>query len=1033
MKNKNTILFLLIVFSAICLYNLIWTGIQFSEGNKLNDARTSYQKVQSKIKNNKTLTVQDSADLKAFEALMSDKDFQTTYKDAIKNSFTLGLDLQGGMFVTLEVGVDDIIKELAGNPDVKQDTLFYSAIKCANEQREKESRNYVDLFVSCLKAQDPGVKLGAIFANPDMGISVNSSESEVVAKLKEETESTIDRTFNVLRTRIDQFGVVSPNLQKQPGTGRILMELPGVKEPQRVRRLLQGTAKLEFWTSHTWREGFPVLQNLNERLRQVRGLVDTTATDTAKTALAAGDTTKTDSTGLAAGGDTLKSVNDVLEGDSATNENLSEAEREKKRDEFIRENPLFGLISFANYEVLNQNGSNTPLVGYSSALDTSAVNKILAMDEMQDLIPDDMRFAWSFKPVNDESDIHELIVLKTNPEGTPALDGDAISSARSNFDETGRPVVSMTMNAEGSREWARITEANVGKHIAILLDGLVYSYPVIRQAISGGQTEISGDFTIDDTKDLANVLKAGQLEVPARIAGEETVGPTLGAQNIRTGMISFIGAILLTMVFMFFYYNKAGLIADFSLAVNILFILGCSAAFTIVLTLPGIAALVLTVGMAVDANVLIFERIREELRHGKTMKAAIKSGFSNAFSSVMDSNITTFLTGVILYVFGVGPIKGFAVALMIGIATSLISALIISRLILDWYANRGRGITFGNNTTNVVFESLKVNMVPRRRSFYIGSGALVLLSLLSLFTIGLKTGVDFQGGRQFVVEFVSPNGEAKDLKSPQVEQVRADLTDAFGKQAPVIKTLTFDNQLMITTSYLVNDRDATGDVENALLTGLEKSFNKGTGYNTNIISTSDVGPTVASDIRASAVYAVLAALIMIFLYILLRFRKWQYSLGALVALVHDVTITLGVFSFLSLFKNLPINVELDQALIAALLTIIGYSINDTVVVFDRIRENFTEMKSSKLTDVFNASIDQTLSRTTITSFTTFLTALILTIFGGDVIRGFTFAIVIGVVVGTYSSIFIASPIAMDFMLRSNPEADKEPTAVKAKA
>jgi SecD/SecF fusion protein len=1032
MKNKNTIVFLLIVFSAICIYNLVWTGIQFNQDGKLNEARSAWQMVQAKIANNQALTADDSAKVKAYEALVNDADFQKTYKSAVSNSFTLGLDLQGGMFVTLEVGVDDIVRQMAGNP---RDTLFTGAIECANEKRENESTNFVDLFVSCIKAKDPNVNLGSIFANQELGIGVSSSESEVVNILKTEVESTIDRTFNVIRTRIDQFGVVSPNLQKQAGTGRILMELPGVKEPERVRKLLRSTAKLEFHTTFTWREGFQTLQEVNERLRRIRGLVadttatatDTTATDTTQ-AVAANDTTKKDTS--------AQTISDVLNaGDSATDpSSLTDAQREQEREKFIRENPLLGLLQFADYNGLAQQGSNTPLVAYATALDTGKVNKILAMDEMREVIPADMKFVWSFKPVSAESDIFELIALKTNPDGTPALGGEAISNARANFDEANQPVVSMSMNAEGSKEWAKITEKNINKHVAIVLDGMVYSYPVVRQAITGGQSEISGSFTIDDTKDLANVLKAGQLEVAARIVGEETVGPTLGSQNIRTGMISFIVAILITMVFMVFYYQRAGWIATAALAVNILFILGCAAAFTVVFTLPGIAALVLTVGMAVDANVLIFERIREELGHGKTLKASIKAGFSNAFSSVMDSNITTFLTGVILYVFGIGPIRGFAVMLMIGIVTSLISALIISRLILEFYANKGSGISFGNQITNSLFANLKVNMVGKRKTYYGVSGALVVLSIISILTIGMKTGVDFAGGRQFVVEFSKTDGTSAPLSSKQVEQVRGDLSEAFERNAPVIKTLTFDNQLMVTTSYLVDDRDATGKVEDALLKGLEKSFGKAAGYSTKIVSTSDVGPTVASDIRTSAFYAVIFALIMIFLYILLRFRKWQYSLGAVASLAHDVIITMGVFSFLSLFKNLPINVEIDQAFIAAILTIIGYSINDTVVVFDRIRENIAEMKSSKLSDIYNASIDQTLSRTTITSFTTFLTALILTLFGGDVIRGFTFAIVIGVLVGTYSSIFVASPIALDFLIRQNPELDSDQVQpVKAKA
>ncbi len=1020
MKNRNTIIALLVIFIAICGYNLYWTYVQFSMDSRLSELRTA----QANLPEDRSdWSPQDSSLNKEYDALMSDQDFQAKYQDAIDRSFTLGLDLQGGMFVTMEVGIEDIIKQLAGNPT---DSAFNAAITCASDRQTQEARPYVDLFVECFEKISPNGSLGALFANPEQEISVSTPNDEVQDILKEEAKSAIDRTFNIIRTRIDQFGVVSPNLQKQEGTGRILLELPGVKEPKRVRELLQSTAELQFYTTHTWRDAYPVLLEINERLRELRGLTDadTTLGDTAATVPADDNLAEEEQEALTAadsteeGEEALTSTDDILGGDSTETpfDELSDSEQQARIDEFRRENPFFALLNQANYQAFAQQQSNTPMLGGALSGDTAAINEILRMEEISLLIPEDMKFAWGFKPVSDESDYFEMIVLKVNDEGSAAMTGDQVATARQDFDQQGKAVVTLRMTAEGTKTWARITEANVGRHVAIVLDGYHYSYPVIIGAIPSGNTEISGDFEIEEAQDLANVLKAGKLPVPARIEGEETVGPTLGAENIRTGMYSFIGAFIVTLIFMAIYYARSGLIANLALIANLIFILGCAAAFTNVLTLPGIAAIVLTVGMAVDANVLIFERIREEVAKDKSLKASIRAGFSNAFSSVMDANITTFLTGVVLYAVGVGPIKGFAVTLMIGIITSLISALIITRLILDYYANRGNeSLSFGFSWTTGLFDKIKLNMTGRKQTFYMVSTTLVVLSFISFFTLGFKTGVDFQGGRQFVVEFTE-NGQPANLSSSQVEQIRQDLTAAFENNAPVIKTLSSDNQLMITSSYLIDDREGTGKVEDIMKQGIGQSL--GGGITQKTISTSDVGPTVANDIRQAAYLAVVFSLLIIFFYILMRFRRWQYSAGAIVAVFHDVIIVLGIFSFLSLFDNLPINVEINQAMIAALLTIIGYSINDTVVVFDRIRENIGEMKSSILSLIYDTSIDQTISRTLITSFTTFLTGLILFLFGGDVIRGFMFAILIGIAVGTYSSIFVASPVSLDLTERA---------------
>jgi SecD/SecF fusion protein len=1020
MKNKNTVVTLLVIFTAICFYNLYWSYVQFDSEQQLEKGR-----VVKAMEG--PLSQADSATLKTYEALLTDEDFQAKYKKSIDRSFTLGLDLQGGMFVTLEIGVKDLVKKLAGNPN---DPLFNEAIECAAERQTTEAVGFVDLFVECFKEKNPNGSLGATFANPELEISVRTTDAEVQEKLNKEAEDAIDLAFNVIRTRIDQFGVVSPNLQKQESTGRILLELPGVKEPERVRKLVRSTAKLEFYATHPWSDAYPVLIEINEKLRQEGGLVDSTDTEEGATeattdsdqAVAAdstaGDSTSDDST-------STFSTTDADTGEVAFDQ-LSPEEQEKRREEFRRENPLFALLNPADFNTFSQVGSATPMVGAAHWQDTAEVNKILKRDEIQVLIPDDMRFVWGFKPISEESEFFQMIAIRVNDEGEPDLDGEAVSVARQDFDpSSGKAVVSMRMTPDGAKAWGRITEANIGKHVAILLDNYVYSYPVVNEAIRGGSSQISGDFEIDEAKDLANVLKAGQLPVPAEIEGEETVGPTLGQENINSGMFSFLGSFLITLIFMAVYYNKSGWVANLALIANLVFILGCSAAFTIVLTLPGIAAVVLTVGMAVDANVLIFERIREELGREKTLKASIKAGFSNAFSSVMDANITTFLTGVVLYAFGVGPIRGFAVSLMIGIITSLISALVITRLILDYYGNKGGStLNFGTKWSLNVLKGITINMVARKKTFYIASLAVVLASFAAFATIGFKTGVDFKGGRQFVVEFTQQDGTPASLSGDDIETIRKDLNDAFENSEPVIKTLSTNNQIMITTSYLVGDREATQKVEEIMKEGLQKNFSQ---YKNTTLSTSDVGPTVANDIRQAAYFSVIFSLLIIFFYILVRFRKWQYSLGALAAVFHDVTIVLGVFSVLSII-DLPFNVEISQTFIAALLTIIGYSINDTVVVFDRIRENIGEMKSSKLNDIYNISIDQTISRTLITSLTTFMTVLILFIWGGDTIKGFTFAMMIGIIVGTYSSIFVASPISLDLI---NREKAKQEEAAKA--
>jgi SecD/SecF fusion protein len=1043
MRNKNTIITLLVIFSAICLWNLFHTWRAFSIEGDLNSSET----------------VEERAVLEA------DKDLMGSYRYSQRNAFSLGLDLQGGLFVTMEVGVEDILRQFAGS---SIDEEFTTAMDRALEEKKTSQENLVDLFykrlIEVYKEKNKPVPqkegsgetllLSQYFSSRNRDIGSNLSDEEIIARLLEETESAVENTFSIIRSRIDQFGVASPNLQLQTGTGRILLELPGVKDPRRVIKLLRGSAKLEFRETVTYSEAYPVLQRINRISQRIQGIeVDADSTDEAPAPAPTGDSTAQDSgdvlapaddasgdtTGaadeqpMADAGDTTS--NDTAEGD--INDLFGEANATASSDtgpnatadpalsedeqiaQFKEENPFLGLFNL-RYQL----DPNRPLVGIVALTDTAAMNKWLRNSEIQTAIPSNIKFLWEAKPNNDlESDFADhlgLIAIATNASDKAPMEGDVITTARQDYEpNTTNAMVTMNMNSEGAKEWARLTKENVGKSVAIVLDDLVQSYPNVQGMISGGRSQITGNFNVEEAKDLANLLRAGALPVKAKILGKDQIGPTLGAENLNKGLRSFFIAFLITIVFMFLYYRSSGLIADVALAVNLIYILGVSAALNVVFTLPGLAAVVLTMGMAVDANVLIFERIKEEQNAGKSFKAAISSGFKSAFSSVMDANITTFLTGLILFSFGIGPIRGFAVSLMIGIVTSLICALFITRLFLEYYARKGNdSITFGSKSTMALFKNTDIKMTVRKRVGYIVSTVLVIGSIASIAALGFKTGVDFQGGRQYKVEFA---------KEVSADDVRKPLTEAFGGNAPVIRTLsaeTNDNpMLLITTSYRNEDDNVSEELEDMLESRLNESV---AGAEAKIVESTRVGPTVANDIRRSAVYSVIFSLLVIFLYILVRFRRYQFSLGAIAALFHDVTIVLGIFSFLGVMDLLPFSLEVDQAFIAAVLTIIGYSINDTVVVFDRIRENFGQMKSSHISDIFNISINQTLSRTLMTSVTTIITILILLIFAGDVIRGFMFALLVGIIVGTYSSIFVASPISHDLIRISEGDTPQAP-------
>lgn len=977
MRNKNVILTLLVIFAVICGYNLFYTWKVFNIEAEL-DAMTPEERSEK----------------------FKEEGFSEEYKNARKNAFSLGLDLKGGMFVTMEVGVDDVIRGMADNTE---DPVFNAAMAKALKNKQTSQENFVDLFVAALREADSKAKLATWFTSKELGISYNTSDDEIIALLKKETESAVDRTFQIIRTRIDQFGVTSPTIQLQAGTGRILLELPGVKDADRVRKLLKGTAQLEFWETIPIGESAPYIEKINVKVKELKGLKGLEA----DTTLAAGDsaTAKTDSatasTGNAALDKSLGGKDSALA--AADTAGMSDEEKAKK---FMEENPLYKVLK------LDQNiQANSPVFGFAIPEDTSTVNAYLNNPAVRSILPDNYKFLWTAKPENG-SQYLALILIKNTSDGQAPLGGESIERARPDFDESRNPSVSMSMNSEGARIWKQMTEANINKSIAIVLDDMVHSYPVVNNVIATGQSQITGNFTVEEAEDLSNLLKAGKLPAPARIEGEEIVGPTLGEENVNQGLFSFLLGFLAVVVFMLIYYRSSGIVANVALVLNLFFLLGVSAAFNVVMTLPGMAAIVLTMGMAVDANVLIFERIREEISLGKSYKAAINAGFKNAFSSIMDSNITTFLTGVVLFAFGTGPIKGFAVALMIGIATSLVAALFLSRMIIEFMMDRGNSnLQFGTSGATSFFSKVNINMVMRRRAFYVFSGVLTVVSLISIVTVGFKMGVDFQGGRQYVIAF---------KQAPNVEAIRAELT-AVMNTTPIIKTIGNSNQLMITTSYKATDNNATEEVQGLVVNTLNKTY--GT-TDQDIVRSSIVGPTVASDIKAAAVNSVLFSLLIIFLYVLVRFRRWQYSLGAIAALFHDVVVMLGLYSILGYLDIMPFSMEIDSAFIAAVLTVIGYSVNDTVIVFDRIREDMAEMKSKGISDIFTIAINQTLSRTAITSLTTILTALILIVFGGEVIRGFMFAIFIGIAFGTYSSVFVASAISYDLLKKEEGASPK---------
>ena len=937
-----------------------------------------------------------------------------TLKQCREMEISLGLDLKGGMNVVLELNVADVIRSLSNN---NQDENFNKALDLAYAHQATSQKDFIDLFAEEYKKLDSGARLSAIFSTFELKdkITPQSSDAQVVSVLKQELQSAIDNSFNVLRTRIDRFGVVSPNIQRLETAGRILVELPGVKEPERVRKLLQGSANLEFWETYKLPEIYQQLVAADNVLATI--LSKETSADSV--VAATGNVEK-----IADAADSNVSEADSLLAELGQDKKDTEANQ--SMEEFAKQHPLFALLQISQY-----NGQLSPgsTVGIAQAKDMEKISEYLNMKQVKEVLPRNLALKWGVKAIDDKEQFFELYALKvTNRDGSPALGGDVVTDANADFmQQAGRSeqMVNMVMNAEGSKAWARLTKENIGRQIAIVLDEMVYSAPNVNDEITGGRSQITGHFTPEEAKDLANVLKSGKMAASVHIVQEDVVGPSLGQEAINAGVISFVLALVLLMVYMCAFYGLIpGLIADGALVLNIFFTMGILASFQAVLTLPGIAGMVLTLGMAVDANVLIYERTKEELRAGKSLGKAIADGYSNAFSAIFDSNLTSIITGIVLFYFGTGPIRGFATTMIIGLFASFLTAVFLTRIVYEALLAKDKlkNVTFTTSLTKDLLTNPKINFLGARKVGYLIPAAIIVLGAISMMTIGLNNGIDFTGGRNYVIRF---NQEVK------TDDVRNMLDAQLDGSVSVIQIGTAD-QVRVSTNYKIDDNDPTVDqeIENKLFEGVKSLLPEGTTLDefttTFIQSSQKVGPSMADDFKNSAILAVIFAMICMAAYILLRFRDVSFSVGAFASVA---TTTLCIISFYTLlWKVLPFSMEVDQTFIAAILTIIGYSINDTVVVFDRIRETIALYPKRDRYQVINDALNSTLCRTFNTSLTTLVVVLCIFILGGSTIRSFTFAILLGIIIGTYSTLFVATPIAYELQKK---KINKKAAAEKA--
>ncbi|AKD03233.1 protein translocase subunit SecDF [Pontibacter korlensis] len=986
MRNKSLIIVLTLIVSALCLYYL---SFSFVAANIQNKAEAFATDAQGNVDLAKKQSYLDSMAKEEVYLGM-------TYEEVKENELGLGLDLRGGMHVVLEVSPVEIIKSMSGN---SKDPNFLKALDRAKELQKNSQERFTTLFAQAYREVEPNGRLSRIFSNTaNRGkISYESTNEEVVEVIQSEVDAAIDRSFNILRTRIDRFGVTQPNIQRLKGTGRIQIELPGVDNPDRVRNLLQGMANLEFWEVWSPQEFTPYFMQVGQHLDELQragklniGTTTTTtnapvaqqgASDDVLAQAAGADSTLLDSTAVAsAQTDTAASQLDSLNNQQA------------------------GVLASLFTQMPGGIGANVR--------DTAQINELFNRPDVRSILPPNMKFLWGVKPLAGDNgqQFVEMYAIKKGRDGKAPLTGEVINDARQDFDQAGRPEISMTMNATGARKWARLTGDNIGRQVAIVLDNYVYSAPVVQGEITGGNSSISGNFTVDEAQDLANILKAGKMPAPTRIVEEAIVGPSLGQEAINQGLLSTVAGLLIVVVFMIAYYSRGGFIADLALLFNVFFILGVLAQFGAALTLPGIAGIVLTLGMAVDANVLIFERMREEAAKGLSMREVINAGYDKAFSTILDANVTTFIVGFILYFFGSGPVKGFAITLMIGIVTSFFTSVFISRLLVESTFKKAGKLSFSSALSNKMFRNIKFDVMKYRKPAYAFSLFILVFGFVAMAIKGPNLGVDFTGGRSYVIEF--------DQAVPASE-VRSSLLDDFQQAGTEVKTFGASNRLKVITSWLADDESTEADTQ--VRTALEQGLQQYSNLNPEVLSSSKVGATMADDIQNTALVAILLALVGIFLYVMIRFSKWQFSLGGVVALLHDALMIISVFSILNLFG---ISYEMDQVFIAAVLTIIGFSINDTVVIFDRVREYMNDNPRLGIRGVVNPALISTFSRTIITSLTLFLVVVILFIFGGEVLRSFSLAMIIGVLFGTYSSLFIATPIVVDTI----KEKDKQPEA-----
>ena len=979
MQNKGFVKVFAVLLTLICVFYLSFSVV------------TSQQMKKAKAYANGSATLEQEY----LDSLANKKVWLGyTLKECREMEIGLGLDLKGGMNVILEVSVPDVIRTLADN---KAEPEFNEALAIATKQAITSQDDLISLFAKEYNQLAPGKSLASLFATKQLKgiVTQNSSDADVIKALRSEVKAAVDNSFTVLRTRIDQFGVAQPNIQLlEGGLGRIMIELPGIKEPERVRKLLQGSANLEFWETYTAAEVRPSLQNVDARLAQIVGNSDD-LTAKAEDLLSQ----------IEAGGDSIALTQEL---------NTIYAEQAKTQ------NPLLSKLQLSPYD-------ETAVAGYAMVRDTATINNYLSRPDIKKMLPSNLSLKWGVSPDKNTNAV-TLYSIKTERNGKAPLEGDVIVDAKNTFDQNSNPVVSMEMNSDGARKWAQLTKKNVGRAIAIVLDGYVYSAPNVNGEITGGSSQISGNFTVEETTDLANVLKSGKMAAPARIVQEDIIGPSLGQESINAGIFSFAVALVLLMIYMCSMYGVVpGMIANGALIFNLFFTLGILASFQAALTLSGIAGMVLALGMAVDANVLIYERTKEELRAGKGVKAALKDGYSNALSAILDSNITSIITGIILFNFGTGPIRGFATTLIIGIIASFFTAVFLTRLVYDYFLSKDKllNLTFTSPISRKMFVNPSFNFVGHCKKYFIITGVILAVCVGSMLTKGMSESIDFTGGRNFKVQFE---------QTVEPEQVRSLIANKFGDDATVsvIAIGTDGKTVRISTNYRIDENTATIDSEietvlyetlKPLLTqniSLETFIDRENHTGGSIISSQKVGPSIADDIKTSAIWSVVLALFAIGLYILIRFRNIAYSVGSVVALTSDTLMILGIYSIFA--GLLPFSLEIDQTFIGAILTAIGYSINDKVVIFDRVREYFGLYPNRNVTQLFNDSLNTTLSRTINTSLSTLIVLLCIFILGGDSIRSFSFAMILGVLFGTFSSLFVAAPVAYTMMKRSKEKA-----------